>query len=114
MKIYALAAALLLLLGACQQGTEVVSPDGKNKLALSLDESGALSYRIWSGDKEIVQKSSMGLEAAHNRNIVHRDIKPQNIIISTEQNDYKTSIYPKVQYHPYQKSSVKSFFSYLI
>ena len=63
MKIYALAAALLLLLGACQQGTEVVSPDGKNKLALSLDESGALSYRIWSGDKEIVQKSSMGLEA---------------------------------------------------
>ncbi len=25
-----------------------------------------------------------GIEAAHNKNIVHRDIKPQNIIISTE------------------------------
>lgn len=63
MRKYALAAGLLLLLGACRQGTEVVSPDGENKLVLSLDESGALSYRIWSGDKEIVQQSSLGLEA---------------------------------------------------
>ena len=27
---------------------------------------------------------SLGLEAAHNSDIVHRDVKPQNIIISTD------------------------------
>ena len=32
----------------------------------------------------IAMQVSMGLEAAHNNNIVHRDIKPQNIIISTD------------------------------
>ena len=29
-------------------------------------------------------RSSMGIEAAHNNHIIHRDIKPQNVIISKE------------------------------
>lgn len=32
----------------------------------------------------IASRVSMGLEAAHAHNIVHRDVKPQNIIISTD------------------------------
>ncbi len=40
-------------------------------------------------DKEAISiaiQVSRGIEAAHNRHIIHRDIKPQNIIISTEGN----------------------------
>ena len=32
----------------------------------------------------IALQISAGLEAAHNNGIIHRDIKPQNIIISTD------------------------------
>ena len=37
-----------------------------------------------SGGKKIKPKVASGLEVAHNNQIVHRDIKPQNIIISRE------------------------------
>lgn len=46
-----------------------------------IEKKGQLSF------KEAVSISiqvGRGIEAAHNKNIIHRDIKPQNIIISTE------------------------------
>ena len=48
---------------------EYISKKGK----LSVKESTSIAIQV-----------SMGLEAAHSHKIVHRDVKPQNIIISTD------------------------------
>lgn len=48
---------------------EYISKKGK----LSVKEATSIAIQV-----------SMGLEAAHNHGIVHRDVKPQNIIISTD------------------------------
>ena len=48
---------------------EYISKKGK----LSVKEATSIAIQV-----------SMGLEAAHSHGIVHRDVKPQNIIISTE------------------------------
>ena len=48
---------------------EYISKKGK----LSIKEATSIAIQV-----------SMGLEAAHNHGIVHRDVKPQNIIISTD------------------------------
>ena len=45
----------------------------KNKGRLSVREATSIALQI-----------SAGLEAAHNNGIIHRDVKPQNIIISTD------------------------------
>ncbi len=46
-----------------------------------IEKKSKLSFRE---AVSIAIQISMGIEAAHNNNIIHRDIKPQNIIISRE------------------------------
>lgn len=45
----------------------------EKKINLSFEETVSIAIQV-----------SMGIEAAHNNHIIHRDIKPQNIIISKE------------------------------
>ena len=46
-----------------------------------IEKKGRLAVREATS---IAIQVSMGLEAAHHNSIVHRDVKPQNIIISTD------------------------------
>jgi serine/threonine-protein kinase len=46
-----------------------------------IEKKGQLSFKE---SVSIAIQVSRGIEAAHNKKIIHRDIKPQNIIISTE------------------------------
>lgn len=46
-----------------------------------IEKKGQLSFKE---SASIAIKVARGIEAAHNKNIIHRDIKPQNIIISTD------------------------------
>ena len=52
-----------------------------NKLKKYIERKARLSYKE---AVSIAIQVSMGIEAAHNNHIIHRDIKPQNIIISRE------------------------------
>ncbi len=53
---------------------------GKN-LREKLDEQGAL---IWQDALHIIEKVCAALENAHRHNVVHRDIKPQNIMLADD------------------------------
>lgn len=46
-----------------------------------IEKKGQLSFKE---SASIAIQVAKGIEAAHNKNIIHRDIKPQNIIISTD------------------------------
>ena len=70
---------------------DVGDDEGVNFIVMELVEGITLKDYIKKKGKLSVKEAtsiaiqvSLGLEAAHNRNIVHRDAKPQNIIISTD------------------------------
>ena len=61
-----------------------------------IEKKGRLAVREATS---IAIQVSMGLQAAHNNGIVHRDVKPQNIIISTD---------GKVKVSPYSSQTLES------
>lgn len=70
---------------------DVGDDEGINYIVMELIEGITLKEYIVKKSKLSVKEAtsiaiqvSMGLEAAHSHGIVHRDIKPQNIIISTD------------------------------
>ena len=70
---------------------DVGDDEGVNYIVMELIEGITLKEYISKKGKLSIKEAtsiaiqvSMGLEAAHSHGIVHRDIKPQNIIISTD------------------------------
>ena len=66
---------------------EIVEADGQTFIAMAFIEGESLDKRIKRGPLkiaeavDIAQHVAKGLEAAHEKGIVHRDIKPGNVIV---------------------------------
>ncbi len=69
---------------------EIDEVDGKTFIAMSLIEGEPLDQKIERGPLkleealDIAQQIAKGLEAAHKKGVVHRDIKPQNIMVGED------------------------------
>ncbi len=69
---------------------EIDEVDGETFLAMSLIEGQSLEDRIEKGPLplqkavDIARQVTEGLQAAHARRVVHRDIKPGNILVTPE------------------------------
>ena len=69
---------------------EIDEVDGKTFIAMEFIAGESLDKKIAQGPLklddalDIAQQIAKGLEAAHNKGVVHRDIKPQNIMIGDD------------------------------
>jgi len=69
---------------------EIDEVDGKTFLAMSLIEGPSIEERIEKGPLplhealDVARQVAEGLQAAHEKRVVHRDIKPGNILVTPE------------------------------
>ena len=69
---------------------EIGEADGQTFIAMALIEGGSLRDKIGGGPLRLDETIDLavqiaeGLAAAHKRNIVHRDMKPGNVMVTTE------------------------------
>ncbi|MEL5892401.1 glycoside hydrolase family 97 catalytic domain-containing protein [Bacteroides sp. GD17] len=110
MKYTAMVMGLLLFLcSACGEKAEVTSPDGRNTLTLTLDESGSLYYRILSGENEVVRKSLMGIAAENEKYSFNKGL---TYIGRTERNINETYTLPTGKRSKYVNKANEKTFTY--